>query len=131
MKPQRIVFASLVITVATLASVARAPADGNGPNMFAFANPTGVIRTYDVKGAIDFDNLFFQALGRNGRSCGSCHQPADGWTITPAHVQARFDATGVEMIRFFARTTGRTHRLPMSRRSRRSDPRTACCSRKG
>jgi cytochrome c peroxidase len=50
----------------------------------------------NVNGAIDFDDLFFQPLGTNGRSCGSCHQAADGWTIVPSHVQARFEATDGE-----------------------------------
>ena len=36
---------------------------------------------------------FFQSLGTNGRACVHCHQAQDGWTITPAHVQARFNAT--------------------------------------
>ena len=36
---------------------------------------------------------FFQDLGTNGRRCVSCHQPAEGWTVTPAGVQARFEAT--------------------------------------
>jgi cytochrome c peroxidase len=49
--------------------------------MSGFADSTGIARTYNLKGAIDFDNAFFQSLGTNGRSCGSCHQPADGWTI--------------------------------------------------
>ena len=82
--------------VAALGIAAKAPADGNGPNMFGFSNPSGIARTYNVKGAVDFDNPFFQSLGTNGRSCGSCHQPADGWTIVPAHVQARFEATDGE-----------------------------------
>ncbi len=71
-------------------------ADGNGPNMFGFADPTGLVRTYNVNGATDFDNPFFQSLGSNGRSCGSCHQPADGWTVVPSHIQARFQATDGE-----------------------------------
>ena len=74
----------------------KAPAQGNGPNMFGFANPTGIHRTYNVNGSVDFDNPFFQSLGTNGRSCGSCHQPADGWTIVPSNVQARFEATDGE-----------------------------------
>jgi cytochrome c peroxidase len=78
---------------AALGIAARAVADGNGPNMFGFANPTGILRTYTVNGAIDFNNPFFESLGTNGRSCGSCHQPADGWTVTPSHLRARFEAT--------------------------------------
>lgn len=37
---------------------------------------------------------FFEPLGSNGRACASCHDPADGWTVTPRGVQARFDASG-------------------------------------
>ena len=84
----------IVCTLVTGLEIARqARADGNGPNLFGFVDPTGIIRTYKVNGAIDFDNPFFQSLGTNGRSCGSCHDAADGWTIVPSHVQARFNAT--------------------------------------
>lgn len=63
------------------------------PNMLPFPNPTGRAATFSSVGKVDLTGPFFQSLGSNGRSCGSCHQPSDGWTITPAHVQARFDAT--------------------------------------
>lgn len=93
-------FGRASITVATfvaaLAAAAAAPAGGNAPNMTGFTDPSGMFRTYSVNGAIDFDNPFFQSLGTNGRSCGTCHQPTDGWTIVPSHVQARFEATGGE-----------------------------------
>lgn len=84
------------IVVALLAAGSSAPGTGNAPNMFGFADPTGILRTYNTNGSIDFDNPFFQALGTNGRSCGSCHQPADGWTIVPSHVQTRFETTDGE-----------------------------------
>jgi cytochrome c peroxidase len=98
MQPARWVRACVVVcTLVTAVGIApRIPAQGNGPNMFGFANPTGTHRTYNVHGAIDFDNVFFQSLGTNGRSCGSCHQPAEGWTIVPSQVQARFEATDGE-----------------------------------
>lgn len=64
------------------------------PNTQTFSDPTGEFRTYSTAGLIDGRNLFFQSLGSNGRSCVTCHQPTDAWTVTPAHVQARFDATG-------------------------------------
>jgi cytochrome c peroxidase len=80
--------------LAILAAAAAAPANGNARNMFVFADPSGSVRTFNTDGAIDRDSLFFQSLGTNGRSCGSCHEAADGWTIVPAHVQARFQATG-------------------------------------
>jgi len=63
------------------------------PNMLRFANPTGVAATFSTAGKVDLTGPFFQSLGTNGRACVSCHQPSTGWTVTPANVQARFDAT--------------------------------------
>jgi hypothetical protein len=63
-----------------------------GPFM-VFPNPTGLSATFNTAGPIDRQNPFFQKLGTNGRSCDTCHQASDGWTITPQHVQSRFDAT--------------------------------------
>lgn len=81
------------VVVAALETARQAGAAGNAPNLFGFVNPTGIVRSYNINGATDFENPFFQSLGTNGRSCGSCHDAADGWTIVPSHVQARFDAT--------------------------------------
>jgi len=83
------------VWIAAVATVVptRLPAVQNSPNMQAYANPSGQLRSYNVNGAIDLSNEFFQSLGTNGRACASCHQPSDGWSVTPAHVQARFDAT--------------------------------------
>lgn len=63
------------------------------PNLVPFANPSGFSATYSTTGSIDLNNAFFQSFGTNGRSCGSCHQPSAGWTITPQNVLARFNAT--------------------------------------
>jgi cytochrome c peroxidase len=57
-------------------------------------NPSGVAESYFDAGALDKSNVFFQSLGTNGRSCGSCHQEDQGWTITPGGTQARFDRSG-------------------------------------
>lgn len=35
--------------------------------------------------------LFFRSLGTNGRACATCHQPSDGWSVTPAHIKERFE----------------------------------------
>src|SRR5436309_10809064 len=84
----------LGITVGIVAAIEFVAFGGsNEPNLQTFRDASGEFRTYSTAGAIDTRNLFFQSLGTNGRSCASCHQPSDGWTITPAHVQARFDAT--------------------------------------
>lgn len=58
-----------------------------------FATPTGRIQTFTLSGEIDTHNPFFRSLGTNGRSCDSCHRAGDAWTITPRHVQARFNAS--------------------------------------
>src|SRR5689334_2502323 len=65
------------------------------PNLSPFPNASGMLATYSADGQpIDMTGPFFQALGTNGRSCSSCHQPAQGWTVSAAEVKARFDATG-------------------------------------
>jgi len=64
------------------------------PNGTFFSNPGGASQTYStVNGGIDLTGPFFQSLGTNGRSCGSCHQPSDAMSVSAAHVQARFDQT--------------------------------------
>lgn len=63
------------------------------PNGARFPNPAGTSSTYSTTGAIDMIGPFFQSLGSNGRSCGSCHQPGDGMSVSAAHVQRRFDTT--------------------------------------
>jgi len=62
-------------------------------SMFPFDNATGLAATYSATRQIDLTGPFFQSLGSNGRACVSCHQPSVGWTITPEHARARFDAT--------------------------------------
>ena len=64
------------------------------PNLFSFEDPTGVLRTFSTTGKVDLTGPFFQSLGTNGRSCASCHQPSDAWTVSAAHVADRFEATG-------------------------------------
>ena len=88
---------SVCVAVAALSAEiargdSRAPAN-RLPNLAPFPNASGVAKTFSTHGAIDLGNPFFQDLGTNGRSCASCHQPADGWSITPRHVRARFEAT--------------------------------------
>ncbi len=64
------------------------------PNGVPFANPSGFAATTSTAGSVDLGSAFFQNFGTNGRTCGSCHTITDGWTVTPPHIQARFDATG-------------------------------------
>ncbi|HEY5949009.1 MAG TPA: hypothetical protein VIV40_26135 [Kofleriaceae bacterium] len=66
---------------------------GTSAAAFGTKNATGFADTFFAAGSLDTSNPFFASLGTNGRSCVSCHQQAEGWSITPAGVKARFDAT--------------------------------------
>jgi cytochrome c peroxidase len=67
---------------------------GPGQELQAAPNSSGIAATYTPIGVIDPQDPFFQNLGINDRNCGTCHLASEGWTITPAGVQARFEATG-------------------------------------
>lgn len=55
---------------------------------------SGTLSTYSTAGGVDRANPFFQSLGTNGRSCGSCHLSTDAWSITPPDLQIRFNTSG-------------------------------------
>jgi cytochrome c peroxidase len=63
------------------------------PDPLIVADAAGEARTVSTAGAIDTAGPFFQPLGRNGRSCSTCHVAADGWSLTPATARALFEAT--------------------------------------
>src|SRR4051812_41553534 len=71
----------------------RAGAAGVIANLSSFENGSGQSRTFNPRGVLTPDNPFFQDLGTNGRTCATCHQASEGWSITPAGVQRRVDAT--------------------------------------
>jgi cytochrome c peroxidase len=84
-----------LVTAATAALIAMAYASSAAPRRvdgLTFPNPSGVIGIVGMN-ETDADNPFFQGLGTNGRSCATCHQPAQGWNITPAELRNRFDRT--------------------------------------
>jgi cytochrome c peroxidase len=58
-------------------------------------DPTGSIATLQPGGATQTSkNAFFANLGTNNRTCFSCHQPQNGWTVSATSVRARFFASG-------------------------------------
>jgi hypothetical protein len=63
-------------------------------------DPAGGIATFQPGGAtFPANNAFFQNLGTNGRTCFTCHQPQNGWTVSAASVAARFaDSKGTDPI---------------------------------
>ncbi|HEY4183341.1 MAG TPA: hypothetical protein VGM90_41240 [Kofleriaceae bacterium] len=55
--------------------------------------PTGELESVFVGATDDPSNPFFQQLGTNQRTCGTCHDRDAAWSVTPAMLQTRFDAT--------------------------------------
>ncbi len=67
------------------------------PNLTPFPDPSGIFRTFSP-GPINLSNPFFSKLGTNDRSCASCHDASDGWSITPAHLQQRFQISQADPV---------------------------------
>jgi cytochrome c peroxidase len=92
----RRLFAGVVLVIATIAgliaTVRASPGTSRAAGERAFPNPAGVLAIVGANGS-EADNPFFQELGTNGRSCATCHRPAQAWTITPAELQDRFNRT--------------------------------------
>ncbi|MGB8029465.1 MAG: hypothetical protein WCF30_07340 [Terracidiphilus sp.] len=60
------------------------------PSLQPYPTPSGTESTYTATGSIDPNGIFFQALGTNARSCGSCHQLSQGMGLSAANAQALF-----------------------------------------
>jgi cytochrome c peroxidase len=56
------------------------------------SDASGTLETFSQT-QIDNTNPFFAQLGTNQRTCNSCHVANDGWSITPADLQQRFQST--------------------------------------
>src|SRR5215217_7068864 len=86
------VFTALLIGIGAVVS-----AEINGPaflpNLFPYPNATGILQTFSATGKVDLTGPFFQSLGTNGRSCSSCHQPGEAWSVSAAGVAERFERT--------------------------------------
>src|SRR5215831_2484587 len=64
------------------------------PNLFPILNGSGFLETYNTTNQpIDLSGPFFQSIGTNGRSCGTCHRPAEGWSISADEIKLRFAFT--------------------------------------
>jgi cytochrome c peroxidase len=92
----RNLLASVFVVAALLAAIAAAggqqiPFVNFIPNGVFFPNPNGASQTYSSNGGgIDLKGPFFQSLGANGRTCGTCHQASEGMSVSAANVQLRF-----------------------------------------
>jgi cytochrome c peroxidase len=84
---------ALVILAVIICLSAGIEAGSRARNPVYSSDSSGVLATYNTTGGIDLANPFFQNLGTNGRTCGTCHVSQDGWTVTPPHIQERFNAS--------------------------------------
>jgi len=64
------------------------------PALVAAPNADGMAVTLSAGGGVTADHPFFRGFGESGRACATCHAAADGWSLVPASVQHRFEATG-------------------------------------
>lgn len=80
-----------------LTAAALAVADASNlivPRFQEFSDPEGRFANLNLGGPTNTTtNPFFQDLGTNGRRCVTCHQASDAWSVTPPHIQSRFNAT--------------------------------------
>lgn len=88
---------ALALAAGELLFVAQMPVQSQiagKPKVIVSPNAFGSEKSVFQNGAFfDVTNPFFQNIGTNGRTCITCHVPSEGWTITPARVQARFNGT--------------------------------------
>jgi hypothetical protein len=64
------------------------------PRYQEFLDPEGHFANLNLGGPTDITkNPFFADMGTNGRRCVTCHQASDAWSITPPHIQFRFETT--------------------------------------
>jgi cytochrome c peroxidase len=53
-------------------------------------NLNGASATFSTQGSVAQTGPFFESIGQNGRRCVDCHQPDQGWTITPSRITLSF-----------------------------------------
>ncbi|NDQ58808.1 MAG: hypothetical protein GZ088_17230 [Acidipila sp.] len=89
----------MLLSTIVLVGTGAVLAVGQGMNLFVpryqeFSDPLGRFANLNLGGPTDIaNNAFFQDLGTNGRRCVTCHQASDAWSVTPPHIQARFNDT--------------------------------------
>jgi cytochrome c peroxidase len=86
------ILSALLLGTATVVGAESGPPTSL-PNLFPFPNPNGVLKTFNATGNLDLTGPFFQSLGTNGRSCNTCHQASDAWSVSAANVAKRFEQT--------------------------------------
>jgi hypothetical protein len=86
--------AILTFGVGAIVAIANGPDQDIVPRYQEFSDSEGRFANFNTGGPTNTKrNAFFEDLGTNGRRCVTCHQAIDAWSVTPAHIQARFEAT--------------------------------------
>jgi hypothetical protein len=97
-----VLFAAWTLALAALVAQPASPHErwwspGQGTPLPAFAayeNERGAVGVLNEAGPVDTSgHPFFEAVGTNGRACVTCHQPADGMSLTVRSVRERWEAT--------------------------------------
>jgi hypothetical protein len=81
------------ILLASISLTAAAAVISFIPNLKHFQDKTGAVATFNTAGNIDEKNPFFQSLGTNGRSCATCHQADQSFSISAKGVREVYDRT--------------------------------------
>jgi cytochrome c peroxidase len=63
------------------------------PNLKPFTDKTGAIATFDTAGDIHEQGAFFQSLGTNGRTCATCHQADQAFSLSARGVREVYERT--------------------------------------
>ncbi|MGH1472274.1 MAG: hypothetical protein ACRBCS_13870 [Cellvibrionaceae bacterium] len=68
------------------------------PSVVSYPNATGIATTFfefdhESEPFQTKDHPFFSAIGNNGRACVTCHQPADGMSLTAETAKKRWKET--------------------------------------
>src|SRR5215468_4021269 len=64
------------------------------PAYAVYPNSWGEVGILNTSGAVDTKgHPFFEPIGSNGRACVTCHQPANGMSVSVAAIRERWQLT--------------------------------------
>jgi hypothetical protein len=71
------------------------PGDGRRlPEYVTYGDPSGQLGIFNAAGPMETKgHPFFEPIGKNGRACVTCHQPADGMSVSVASIRERWATT--------------------------------------
>ncbi len=91
------------------------------PAVLDYRNADGTLRTLLVGGPMATKgHPFFEPIGSNGRACITCHQPADGMSLSAATARKRWEETGGKDPLFAATDGSNCPTLPQGKRESHS-----------